>query len=680
MRPTRLAFASILLLAALPLAWLVAGVPKHVATEIAIGTAPMDVASPDDRIVAALLGTSAVTISWIDTATFDEGPYTVGLDGEQAHAVEGATLDGQPVVFVGGSQVDVLRFDLSTTPAASPGVDAAIGLGDDPGPLVALEWDAARSTLFAGDDQGLLRRVQILDGGGVVDSGSSWPLDLAFVPSDLVLLNGSTLLVSGDDGGWPVLALVDLSDDENPVTSEVDPDLADGLPVAVTADGAGRAWVLHDSGEIWLLATDEPGDDDDSADDDDDSAGDDDDSGPGDDDDSAAGDDDDSAAGDDDDSAAVRDAPRDDWLYSLFATGPSSGADLAWLLVDGADTLYATGGNLVHVVDEVGTVSADFSLSGAASALVASDDGYVYVTEETDQLAVLSDGPWVTIDSASPTSIGDLTDELVIDFTVTLSDTEAGSCTWTLAVDADIAGGGTALTPTGTAGPGEAVQTSVTGADLPGGDHRVWIFCAEADGAVGRASFAYTSTALAAPTGFSVTPDDGKVTASWTDDASASSWVLYFDEDDFEETDTPTLCNSDSSICSPHQVLRDGDDGDDDDTAEDEARDDDDSAGDDDDDTSTDDDDTDSDSDSISVEVTGLTNGTTYWFALAARTADGEDGPRTATVSATPSRTGGAAVLAGDVGGCSCNNSLASRRIASILALLPLLLLLRRRR
>jgi hypothetical protein len=240
-------------------------------------------------------------------------------------------------------------------------------------------------------------------------------------------------------------------------------------------------------------------------------------------------------------------------------------------------------------------------------------------------------------------------------------------------VDADIDGGGTALAATGTANHGVATQATLTGAELPGGEHRVWLFCAEADGDTGRVSFAYESTVLSAPTGLALDPDDSKVTVSWTDDGSASSWVLYFDTDDFDEDETPTLCNSDSSICSPHQVLRDGDESDD------EARDDDDSAADDDDD-AVDDDDTGSDSDTVTVDVTGLTNGTEYWFAVAGRTSDGEDGPRTATQSATPSRTGGAAVLAGDVGGCSCNDSLIARRATTAWALLPLLLMITRRR
>ena len=470
--PRLVPFVILLLAVALPVAWLVAGVPQHAATEIAVGADPVDVAvTPDDRIVAALLGTSSVTLSWIDTADFSAGPFTVGLSGDEALSLEAAELDDGPAVFVGGSQLDVVRFDVSTVADASPATDAPTGLGGDGGSLVALEWDATSSGLFAADaSNDSVRHVDFGAAEPTVDAMAGWPVPLPFTPADLVLSDATTLVVVG--GG---IAVIDLSNPTSPTLTLVDA-IDAGDPVAVTSEGDGRALILFDTGVVASLTTEAAGDDDDSAGDDDDSAGDDDDS-AGDDDDSAA--DDDDSATDDDDSATDSGRDEGDFILEAFGQGPTGATDLVQRTVDGVAWLHVLGGNEVQQLDDVGAFAASFALSADGTALAAAsgDDGFIYATTgETGQVAVLSAGPWLQIDQAEPLAIATTEDEIAVTFSALFGDDDAGSCTWTLAVDADIDGGGTALEGTGTAAFDTPVELTLTGAELPSGDHRVWIF------------------------------------------------------------------------------------------------------------------------------------------------------------------------------------------------------------
>jgi hypothetical protein len=208
-----------------------------------------------------------------------------------------------------------------------------------------------------------LRHIN-LDGSGVAADfiGGGWPVDLGFVPSDVALLDASSLIVVGGTSALPGIALIDLSTISEPVLVPLAAELLgplQAMPVSVVSDYDNSAWVLLENGQIWQLAVDEEagddddddtvGDDDDSAGDDDDSAGDDDDS-AGDDDDSA-GDDDDSA-GDDDDSASsttsareisARDLDGDAWTFELLiSTAPAPSLELVYravplALTDGDD-------------------------------------------------------------------------------------------------------------------------------------------------------------------------------------------------------------------------------------------------------------------------------------------------------------------------------------------------------
>ena len=217
---------------------------------------------------------------------------------------------------------------------------------------------------------------------------------------------------------------------------------------------------------------------------------------------------------------------------------------------------------------------------------------------------------------------------------------------------------------TGSANDGETVTVTLLGSELVEGTNRLFLFCTDAEGDVGRTSFEYYLGALEAPENFSVTATEGQVALLWTevDSEAVDHYVLYFDRSSFDATSTPEACTEDTTTCSPLVVPLI--------TTEEAGDDDDDSAGD-------DDDSTPATADGwVSYTLTDLTNGVAWYFAVASADADGNVGPRTAVLSATPSVQGGAAALAGDPG-CSCGSSFGPSA-ASLLFLLPLLA--RRRR
>jgi MYXO-CTERM domain-containing protein len=463
------------------------------------------------------------------------------------------------------------------------------------------------------------------------------------------------------------------------------PHFAEGLPVAIAADGVTTAWVFYSSGDVWRLTKlggvgdddDSTGDDDDSAgDDDDDSAGDDDDDSAGDDDDDdSAGDDDDAdSAGDDDDSAGDDDdsaggvLPPDsgfDWQYEFFSSeAPASALDVIHQAAGEDAYIYTASSSAVRVRTASGELLSTFALGGVAGGLSASSfaDGALYASvPELDQVELISAAPFITLDSAEPTYLPEATDTMVVTFTVWMGAEETDVCEYSMAIDGDITGGGTPLEGvTGQAGHGTPNVETLTGEDLPAGTHRLWIYCEDDEGDIGRISFPFEYSGLAAPADLTLDPDYQEIVVSWTHDGTSPAYVLYFSDTAFTASEAPSFCNGDASLCSPHVVT----------VA---------SAGDDDDDSSGDDDDSAQDpgaaGETLSVTVDKLTNGTRYYFALAAFDSTGTEGPRTDVLYATPSVLGGAAALAGDSGGCSCNSS--SQPGATLPALLLLGLFLR---
>jgi len=624
--------------------------------------------SLDDRVFAAALGQDPVTISWLDTADYGSGPFSVDLSATEVRTILSAEVGGEQVLYVAGSQLDVLRWDTSVIPVGAPSSDAALGLGIDGGMLVALDWDGDTEGLYALDSQNA--QLHHIDFSKSSDPGldtlsDSWPVQLGGELTDMVRFDATTLLFVGSFGGDSVVGMVDLTDPASPDVYSVGVEhFAAGSPVAIAGDKVDSAWVLYDSGEIWSLqSVGGSGDDDDSSGDDDDSAGDDDDS---------SGDDDDSS-GDDDDSASGGTLPPDsglDWTFELFSTDTAgAGFDLVQRSLDGAPFIYTASASQLQVRSESGILVETFALDDAVGGLSASSatDGAVYASVPArDQVELVTAAPFITLESAEPTYLPEASDELVITFTVWMGAQETDVCDYTLAIDGDITGGGTTVEGVeGQASHGTEVVETLAAEDLAAGVHRLWIYCVDAEGDIGRASFPYEYSGLAAPSGFSLDPNDSEVVVSWTHDGTSSGYRLRFSDASFVASDDPSFCNADSSWCSPYE-LSVSNAGDDDDSAED--GDDDDSAG-----------DVTEAGETLSVTIDQLVNGTQHYFSLVALDSAATEGPSTAVLYATPNVTGGAAAVAGDIGGCSCNSSAPSRANLPVLLLLGLFLCLSRR-
>ncbi len=650
-------------------AW--AGAIEFGPVDKALGDSPVALAvASGDRVVAAVQATDPPVIGWLDTLDWrdDARQLDLGGDLEDIRCIEAAGDDTDPILLVGGSAISIVHVDDSTSPSTIT-FESALGLNGDT--VAALAWDNGRGVAYGSDDAaGTVHWIPVTGASGSVDSEDGWPLTIAgLAPGDLTMVDADTLLVVGDNGGAPMAALVDVSVSP-PTWEELELPSTSGAAVAVDSDpDAALGWILLDDGTLMELVGETVGDDDDddsaggddddAAGDDDDSAGDDDDSAGGDDDDSAGDDDDsvgddDDSAGDDDDSAGDDDdsatgARADSWSISILTT---SGPEPATDLVQVGGFVHVLGGAWVDSIDTAdGATVATFSLTGEGAAIAASSsgDGLVYVAlEGLGQISILSAGPFVSITDVSATEISSSTDSIEVTFTAG-STTDSGTCTWNLILDGTVALDGTLLADTGEATLGEATTVTIEGTELTAGNHRIFVSCMDADGDVGRGSFAYYMGELEAPANFALGAADGRVILSWTDadDENVASYVVHFSDADFSAGSTPTTTTTDGNTASGYTVALPT------------------TAG-----------------STVSSELDPLANGTTYYFAVAAVDADGAEGPRTDVLSATPGVTGGVAALTGDKG-CTCNtSSLTGRpRIGALLLVLglPLLGLVRRR-
>ena len=672
MKRSKLRVFFLLLFACGLLHWtmLSAGVPDRASGILAMGDAPgaMGV-SLDDRIFAVALGEAPVTLSWLDSANYGGGPFSLELTAEEVRTFAAGEQDGRQLLFVGGSQLDVVRWDTSVIPATAPSVDTAIGFGIDGAMLTSLDWRGEDSHLFALDiHQDVLHLVDFSEASSPQLNLKSehWPLVLPFEPNDMVRFDQNTLLVVGSDDEGQLIVHVDLSDIDHPELSLVEVEQgAPSIPVAIAAAEEDRAWVLYENGDLWELVKQEgppplparkPMDHDTEPGDDDDSAGDDDDS-----------------AGDDDDSAGEPPTSEYFWSYTFFSSEPGGeGVDVLHRVVDGETYLYTASSSSVQICDSDRVLLSAFSLDGPVAGLAASSatDGAIYASVPSmNQVELITAAPFLTLHSVDPTYLPEASDTMEVVFSASMGAAESDVCDYRFAIGGTIHGGGSTIEGAeGQATDGVEVTATLTGGDLQAGANRMWIYCEDADGDSGRVSFAYEYSGLAAPLNFELNPEDQEVVVTWTHDGITDTYVLYLSDASFTDADAPVFCNGDASICSPYLVDVINPVGDDDDSAD---------AGDDDD--SGDSSDSVSEGDEVSVTVDGLTNGTTYYFALAALDEHDSEGPRTDVLSATPSVLGGAAALAGDTGGCSCNSSVPADGGLPVLLLVGLLVSRRRR-
>ena len=360
---------------------------------------------------------------------------------------------------------------------------------------------------------------------------------------------------------------------------------------------------------------------------------------------SEGGDDDDSAVGDDDDSAVgARSGPYEAMILASDAPTPS--VDL--LARDGV--LYALGGSTVIVLDTDGIALDTFALSGAGAALAASSeaDGHLYVAlKDLGQVAVLGHGPFLEITAVAESSITS-SDDLAITLIAGRTG-DSGTCALSATIDGTLAGDGTAVTLEQEVELGVSTEVLVPGAELEAGAHRLHLFCG-AEGALGRASLNYYLGDLDAPEDFDLDVGEGTITVIWTDndDENVTGYDVLFSETAFVEGEEPTGSNADGTITSPAEVASPETIGE----------------------------------ETVTLELSSLTNGGTYYVAVAAVDGEGNRGPITEVKTGTPNITGGLLALTGDPG-CSCEYPASGARnhpMALLTLSLMLGALVRRRR
>jgi len=351
--------------------------------------------------------------------------------------------------------------------------------------------------------------------------------------------------------------------------------------------------------------------------------------------------------------------------YAPAALAVVSGGEGMTMMQDGGeDVLAIAGGYDLSYIDpatgeELGTVA----LSATADILAATSDGYlVAVDTDSSQLQLLTSNPWVRV-------LGIVPDPIDTEGDATLSISADADGSLSVLLGGNIDASGTDLQPDIEAISADIDTDVVVSATSLTDGAVVYVFVEDADGATGRVAVQVsvaTPVDVPAPAGFAATAGDAQVTLTWVEveptGTTVDHYVVYFADATFEPADgDPGYCTEDGTLCSPEEVYvaastwspiaeyTDDDTGDDDtaddDTADDDTADDD-TAG---------DDDTAVDDGTVSVTVYPLTNGTVYYFAVAAVASTGETGEFSSLVSAMPQETGGAAWLAGDAGGYGCD-------------------------
>ena len=574
--------------------------PDEVKAEYTVGGGPLSAAFDDDHRLGVVVNGDDSTLSLIDTADLASAPSSTSTCAGP-RAVHHAADSGSFVIACEDGMIARATVSLASFPASlSALTDILLADAADLVDLAVAGVDA-----FPVSDDGWLYHVDLSTSSEDIES---------FYPIDLAEEGG------GDDDDSAESARVE------PVAAAATPDggsvvvaLADGTLVDVSIDEEGYS-VTHvvtgeaslvgivGQGPFYLL----------------------------------------SGAG------SVLTYEAGTYAPTTLASVPSGGG-LTLMQDDGEDVLAVVGGYDLTFVDlDTGDDLGSVTLAATADVLAATGDGYlVAVDSDSSQLQVLTDNPWVRVLGVDP-------DPLDTEGDATLSISADTDGTLSVLLGGNIDASGSDLQPDVESVVADTDTDVVVSAVAMSDGAVVYVFVEDAEGSVGRATVQVsvaTPVEVPAPDGFTATAGDAQVTLSWVEveptGTTVDHYVVYFADASFEPLDgDPGFCTEDGTVCSPEEVYvsasswtpiaeyADDDSADgDDDTADDDTGDDDTAAAD----------------GTVSVTVYPLTNGTIYYFAVAAVAATGETGEFSAVVSAMPQETGGAAWLAGDEGGYGCD-------------------------
>jgi hypothetical protein len=600
-----------------------AALPTRLGDELSVGDAPAaTTVLPGDRVIAVLIGATSRSIAWRDAADYTVEAAVVSTSIDARALAAGGTAEA-PVLIVAGSGLETIPFDTLEVPA-STGSSSTIELdGDKPGSLVAVAWSSDHNVAYAVNDEVPALHAFDLEAGAQLT-----PVSLSFTPTGVAVLASDLVVVVGVEDGAP--RMVGIALDTSGVLGEVgDVDLTElfsGTIDAIVTDGVGVGWLIASNGDdkqlIEIIRED----------------------------------------------VGVRSAPRgcsvvdgDSGGFLFFTLNcdlPQAATTAAYGVgVDDDEDVpfvYIGGGGVVQRVDvdiaselELETLGITPVGTTGDLALSSKDDGYLYVAEPgTGLLGVVVPGPWLVVETSDTTLSGNAD---TLTFSITAALNALSSCTFTVHQGGDFTGTGAAVD--GAAGlvtEGAPTEVSISALDLEDGSARLFILCADDRGAFGRASFTYYEGSLDAPE-ISALPGNEKVTISFDglEEGTIEKYFIHFDTRNFGATGDASGTTASGAVTSPIEIDADSGvaSGDDDDATDD-----------DDDDEETEERESHADTLSYTYELADLLNETVYYFAVSAVDSDGNEGPRSDIVEARPGVTGGAAALAGDTYGCTCQN------------------------
>ena len=602
--------------------------PDQVSADYSVGSGPVAAAFTATDRLGVVLDADGGTLSVIDTADLLGGPTSYSTC-DAPRDVDLASSIAALVVACGDGTLE--RYTVST--AYLPAIlvsQTAISLGDAPD-LVAIA--AASSDVYAASSAGMVHAADMITSSEVTEG--EFPYDLTALVAE-----ASPVAMATDTTGERLIVglatgqLIDLDLSGDSIVGEVVETGAAGL---VDVIGSDPFLAMADDGTVVSYVG---------------------------------------------------------GALAAEVLGQASGAGGLALFEHGGDCFVAAagGGTLDFLDCGDGSLAGQVGISGGATGVAASGDGYLLVVDPTADLAqVLTVNPWVRIDAVEP-------DPVDPEGQVTLTLSSDADGTLSLLLGGDVDETGSDLSPDVTALSADTdTDVSFDASLLAEGDNTVFAFVEAADGAVGRNAVQVTvpsSVEVPAPQALVATAGSTKVTLSWApveeDGFTVDHYLVYFGIESFDPADgDPAYCDDEAGlVCSGFTVTVDAGtstmveaiflEDDDDSTGDDDDSTGDDDTGDDD----TGDDDTTGGDDSVTTLVSPLTNDVTYYFAVAAVTSDELTGEFTDVVSAMPQETGGAAWLAGDTGGYGCSGCTvagAETRGLAAVALLGLAALLRRR-
>lgn len=301
-----------------------------------------------------------------------------------------------------------------------------------------------------------------------------------------------------------------------------------------------------------------------------------------------------------------------------IAFGPGSSTPVVYVAnASGQMRVFDTNANELDLI-ELESTGSPVAIQAAPD-----NDETVYVAGGDGSVRVVSERPWVTSMVVAPDSVGS-EDTFTVTFTV------ESDCSWDLRLESGIdEDGGTSL-QTGSALADQEIEVALEASILSReGANRLSVFVTNPSTLdVGVDSATITLDTLPeVVTGIAVSPGDARLVASWTssDEEDIDKYIVYVSDAAFtsDTTTLPAITVTDAdgnTIEYPAEVA----------------------AGD--------------PSSAHSAELLGLTNGTTYWVAVQAIDAAGNEGGLSDVVSGTPELACGLVECYGD-SGCTCSST-----------------------